>query len=246
MQQVAVPEGKPLSQVERVVDTFVAPSKTFQDILRSTSWWLPWLMFVVLTIIGGYTIGSKVGFDAVAQRQVELNPAQQDQISQLPPEDRAKRMHISAVITEYVTYGFGVMLLLGCAFMALLYWASFNFGLGAKTTFGQMFAVNMYALLPRVFISILNIALLFAGVNTENYDIRNPVGTNLAYYMPDASPALKQLLSSIDIFSLWSLALTIIGTSIVARKSKGQAAAIVLGWWILFILIGTGFTAATS
>ena len=33
-----------LSQVERVVDTFVAPSKTFADILRSTSWWLPFLI----------------------------------------------------------------------------------------------------------------------------------------------------------------------------------------------------------
>ena len=30
-----------LSQVERVVDTFIAPSKTITDILRSTSWWLP-------------------------------------------------------------------------------------------------------------------------------------------------------------------------------------------------------------
>ena len=35
-----------LSQVERVVDTFVAPSKTFTDILRSTSWWLPFLLLV--------------------------------------------------------------------------------------------------------------------------------------------------------------------------------------------------------
>ena len=35
---------KPLSQAERVVDTFIAPSKTFTDILRSSSWWLPWLI----------------------------------------------------------------------------------------------------------------------------------------------------------------------------------------------------------
>ncbi len=39
-----------LSQVERVVDTFIAPSKTFTDILRSTSWWLPFLLAVVVSI----------------------------------------------------------------------------------------------------------------------------------------------------------------------------------------------------
>ena len=32
----------PLTQVERVVDTFIAPAKTFHDILRSASGWLPW------------------------------------------------------------------------------------------------------------------------------------------------------------------------------------------------------------
>ena len=33
MQDVLVAEGKPLSEVERVVDTYIAPSKTFTDIL---------------------------------------------------------------------------------------------------------------------------------------------------------------------------------------------------------------------
>ena len=33
-----------LSQGERVIDTFIAPSKTFTDILRSQSWWLPFLI----------------------------------------------------------------------------------------------------------------------------------------------------------------------------------------------------------
>ena len=35
---VANAEGlKPLNQVERVIDTFIAPSKTFTDILRDAS-----------------------------------------------------------------------------------------------------------------------------------------------------------------------------------------------------------------
>ena len=53
--------GPGLSQMERVVDTFVAPKKTFTDILRSTSWWLPFLLMVLVTLgvdrCGGETGG---------------------------------------------------------------------------------------------------------------------------------------------------------------------------------------------
>ena len=49
MSEAVMESGKPLSQVERVVDTFVAPTATFTDILRSTSWWLPFLLLVLVT-----------------------------------------------------------------------------------------------------------------------------------------------------------------------------------------------------
>ena len=47
---VGAEASTPLSQVERVLDTFIAPSKTFHDILRDTSWWLPWLLGVLVTL----------------------------------------------------------------------------------------------------------------------------------------------------------------------------------------------------
>jgi len=40
--------------------------------------------------------------------------------------------------------------------------------------------------------------------------------------------------------------LTIIGVSIVAKVSRGKAAAAVVGWWFIFVLIGVGFAAASS
>ena len=76
-----------------------------------------------------------------------------------------------------------MIILIFVAIIALLNWASLNFGLGAKTTFGQNFAVCMYAGLPKIFIGLLNIVFVYAGVNTENFDLNNPVGTNIGYYM---------------------------------------------------------------
>ena len=246
MQDVLVSEGKPLSEVERVVDTFLAPSKTFADILRSTSWWLPFLLSVVVSLGSVFAMSQKVGFDAISQHEIDRNPKSEERMQALPPDQRARQMQITATVTKVISYCFPVFILLISAISALVLWASFNFGLGAKTTFGQMFAVWMYASLPRLFVGILNIIFVYAGVNTENFDMRNPVGTNLAYYMTDASPAIKSLLSFFDLFGLWTLALLVIGTAIISKKSKVQAAAVVVGWWVLILLVSVGFAAATS
>ena len=49
----------------------------------------------------------------------------------------------------------------------------------------------------------------------------------------------------IDIFEIWSVLLTTLGISIVAKVSRGKAAAAVIGWWLIFVLVGVGFAAAS-
>jgi hypothetical protein len=238
--------GAGLSQVERVVDTFIAPSKTFKDILRSTSWWLPFLLLVLVTLGSTVVVEKQVGWERVSENQIHQNPKAEERLATLTPEQRASQMHLSANITRYVSYCSFLIILLFVAIFALIYWASFNFGLGAKTTFGQMFAVCMYAGLPKLLTGLLSILTLLFGNSAEAYDIKNPVGTNLAYFMPDSGPALKAALSFFDVIGLWSLVLLVIGTAIVAKVSTGKAAAVVVGWWVLGLIISVGIAAATS
>lgn len=238
--------GAGLSEVERVVDTFVAPSKTFTDILRDASWWLPFVILVLFTFVNGWVIQRQVGFSRVSENQIHLNPKQEEQFNQLPEDQKAARLAVSAKITSYFTYGSFIFVLIFVAITALLYWGSFNFGFGARATFKQMFAVCMYAGLPRVLIGILTIITLFFGSNQESFDIRNPVGTNLGYYFPDAAPWLRVFLSFFDVIGLWSLALTILGAAIVAKVSKAKAATVVVGWWVVAMILIVGITAATT
>lgn len=233
-----------LSQTERVVDTFVAPSKTFTDILRSTSWWLPFLLLVVVTMASAFAVDRKIGFDRVAEQTMSQNAAAEEQMAQLPADQRATQIHRISLGQKYGSYASAVIILIFVGIVALLNWASVNFGLGAKTTYGQNFAVCMYAGLPKVFIGLLNILFVYIGVNTENFDLNNPVGTNLGYYMSGSSQWVKTALSFVDVFGLWSLALTIIGLAIISRKSKGQAAIVAVGWWLIGLLLMTGMAAA--
>jgi hypothetical protein len=244
--QVLPIEGQPLTQGARVLDTFIAPTKTFTDILRSTSWWLPFVLMVIVSFASAFAIDKNVGFDRVAELAVEQSPTQADRLAQLTPDARAAQMHARAVGTKYSTYASGVFILLIALIFALLNWAGLNFGLGAKTTFGQNFAVVMYASLPRLFIGLLNIVLLYAGVNTENFDLNNPVGTNIGYYLTDSPQWIRAALGFVDIFGLWTLVLSIIGCAIIARKSYQQAAYVVVGWWLFFLLLTAGLVAAFS
>jgi hypothetical protein len=229
-----------------VIDTFVAPSKTFTDILRSSSWWLPFLLLVIFAAASAFVIDKKIGFDRVTELAVQQSPKAADQVAQLSPAQRAQQMSIRAVFTKDFTYGAGIFVLIFVAVAALLNWASMNFGFGAKTTFGQNFAVCMYASLPLLFIYVLNIILIYAGANTENFNLSNPVGTNLGYYLADSAPWIKTAGSFFDVFRLWSLLLTVIGTAIIARKTIAQAAIVVVGWWLVTLVVITGLVAATS
>ncbi|HUZ97600.1 MAG TPA: YIP1 family protein, partial [Edaphobacter sp.] len=144
--------GPGLSQVERVVDTFVAPSKTFTDILRSRSWWLPFLLIVVISWGVTLAVTSQVGWERVVENQIQASPKQQDALASLTPEQRTTRVHAMSVGYKYTSYGFPVLILIFSAVAALGLWATFNFGLGAQTTFGEMFCLWMYCSLPKLLI----------------------------------------------------------------------------------------------
>jgi hypothetical protein len=229
----------PLSQVERVVDTFIAPLKTFNDILRSSSWWLPWLLGVLVTLGFGLAIQQKVGWDKTYSNiLLQSSQAQLDRLSQLPGDQQAKQKAIGASVVQYIFWATPVLSLLFAAIAAMVLLATLNFGLGGHATFGQMFAVWMYATLPFLVQGILGILTLFAGLDADSFNLKNPVGTNIGYYLPLDSP--KWLLAagtSIDVLTIWVLILLTIGCATVAGTKRNATAAAVWGWWILITLV---------
>lgn len=243
---VAAAETQPLSEVARVVDTFVAPSKTFADIRRSASWWLPFLLSVIVSVFFTSAVGKQVGWETIAHQQIEKNHFAADQINSLPKDQQAVQYQKAAARTKVISYFTPVIILLFAAIISLLWWASLNFGLGAHAKFSQIFAVGMYAGLPKILIYLLGAVLLYAGVGLDNFDMQNPIGTNIGYYLPATSPALRVAGSFFDIFGLWSLALAVLGTAIVTQKKPSQTAIVIVGWWILGLLLLSAVTAFTA
>ncbi len=235
----ATPEQVPaLSQVERVVDTFVAPGKTFTDIRRSASWWLPWLLGAIVGLALVYLVDTKVGMDRVTENQIQLSPSQAAKLDQLPPDQRASRMELSAKITRDIAYGFPVFNLVIIAIMAAVLMGTFNFGFGAELKFWQCFAISNYAFLPGVIKALLVILTLLIG-SGENFTFQNQLASNLGVlFDPTTSHFLYSVASSIDLFNIWILVLTGIGYSCLTRVKRGTCMGVVFGWWAVVTLGG--------
>jgi hypothetical protein len=232
----------PLSQVERIVDTFIAPSKTFNDILGDSSWWLPWLLGVVLTLGFGLAVQQKIGWDKTYANILLQSPqSQQDRLAQLPPDQQARQKAIGAAFVKYIFWATPILGLLFAAIAAVVLWATLKFGLGGHATFPQMFAVWMYATLPFLVQGFLSIITIFAGLDADSFNLKNPVGTNIGYFLPLDSPKwLLAFATSLDVLTIWVLILLTIGCAIVAKTKKSTAAVAVWGWWILITLVKVG------
>lgn len=243
---VPQPQGPALSEGARVIDTFIAPTKTFTDLNRKASWFVPWLILAVFSLLFAYAASQKVGWKQIQDNQIRLSPKRAAQLDQVPPEQRERQLAIGEKITAGITYGWPVMRLIGLIIVAAVLLFSFNFGVGAQLKFNTILAVVMYASLPEIIRATLGIVFLYAGViQPDTFIMQNPVGSNLGALATPGS-AWWALGSAVDVFGIWALALTAIGITCVSKVKKGAAFTIVFGWALLLALVGAGWTALMS
>jgi Yip1 domain len=243
---------EPLSQVSRIVNTFIAPSKTFNDLRRSASWWAPFLLMAIVSVIFAYSMDRNVGFDQVAKTELAKVPSQAEQVDKLPPDQKAQNMRVRTAFTRYISYGIPVIIPVAFVIMAAVLMATFNFGAGASVPFKVALAIVAYGGLPGILHALLGSISLFAGgisgsLDKEAFNINNPVATNPAYWMdPMGNKFAYGMATAFDVFIIWNIVLVGIGFACNSKVKRGTAIAIVAGWYLLWKLVTSGLAAAFS
>jgi hypothetical protein len=246
---VPAPQGPGLSQLERLTNIFLAPSKTFEDIHRGNkSWWLPFLLFVLIGTGLWATVTVKVTWGQVVQNSLHLSPKQAEQLDKLTPEQQATQMKVGAIIQEVLWALAPVWVLVLNLIGAGILLGTINFGFAGRATFGKVFAVSWYAGLPGLIKLALGAAGLWAGMAPESFLPQNPAGTNLGFYLtpPDTPMVLFSIYAALDILTIWTLVLFSIGLAKVAGTKTSNGYMAVFGWWIVSLLVGVGIAAITS
>lgn len=241
------PEPAPLSQGARILNTFIAPSKTFTDLRRSASWWAPFLLIALVSTLFVYTAGQKIGFRKIMENQMQAQPKAQERLDKLPADQREKQMEAGAKFTQVIDYSLPVISLLIWLIIAVVLYATFKFVAGADVSFGVSFAIVIYSGLPLIVKSLLAMLSVVAGMSPDSFSFQNPVATNPGYFMnPADNVFLYSLASGLDIFMIWTLALTAIGFTCVSKVKRGTSFAIVFGWWAVLTLGGAALAGAFS
>ncbi len=240
---VAPIEPKPLSEIERVVDTFVAPSKIFTDLRRSANWLVPWLLLAIASVALVVVVDQKLGMEKVVENQLAMQPKQAAQLEKLSPEDRAARMQTVVKFNRAIAYAYPVVIVIVLAIIAAVLLGSFNFGFGAELTFNQCLAVCMYASLPSILKALIAILAIAVG-GGEAFTFQNPVASNLSGLVDPSSHFLYSIATSIDVFTIWTLVLTGVGISCLTKLKRGTCLGVVFGWWAILVLGGAAIAAA--
>ena len=235
-------EGKGLSQGERIVDTFLAPTKTFTDMLHNTSWWVPFAIGTVASYVLAFGIQSKVGWSQLVDNVIQASPKMQAQLASLTPPAIAAQHKGMLYSFQYGFYAAPFINIIFLLIIAVVLWPTINFAVGGKSTFGQVFCVANYAFLPATVKALVAAAILFAGAAPENFTVENMLGTSPGYFISTPGP-MKTLLTAFDVFSLWTLVLMSIGLAIVARTKRRSGFAVVVGWWVFVIIFQTSIKA---
>lgn len=240
------PTGPGLSEPQRLVNVFIAPSKTFMDLKRNPSWWVPWLISAVFTLIFSVIAVQKIDMARFVQEQIDRSPRAQKRLENLTPEQRAQGMAIQATFTKVGFYAAPILTLLGGLIVAAVLIFVYNFILGAEVPFPRAMAVVFYAGIPGILGTILLIISFLASSDPNTIDItRNPMPTNPAFFMdPEGNKVLYGLASAIDIFKIWWVCLIGLGFSAASSNKKPNVATSITAAFVCYgivVLIGIGF-----
>ena len=228
------------SSFARVVAVLYSPQATFEAIRARPTWLVALVLLVVLGTLSGYLIGQRLDWEEVAREQLAQSSRQlsEDQIEQSIEftEWFAPKMVVAGPLL-----GGPVIYLL----VALVFWVLLKL-LGGELSYKASFATTLHGLIPSAVSALLALPVILSREELSYEVIRagSVLKSNLGTFAPEETgAAMLALLSSIDVFSIWSLFLLSVGYAVVAKVSRGKAAGAVVGLWALYVLFKVGAAA---
>ena len=231
------------SAFSRLAGALFSPRQTFQSIAQKPGWVPPILLILLVNVLLIFSFSYRVGWRSTIEKQLAKTPtyAQMTPLQQQQAVDRLTRL---APIGGYIGSTVGTVLILLCIALVLL--GAFNIIFGTTIKFRQSFSIASYAFMPTVLKGLL--AMLIIWVRPpEGINLQNLVMSNVGAFLPSSVPLWLQTLGSLlDVFVFWTLALLAVGYVSADRSRKlrfGNALAVVVAFWFIYLFVVVGVSA---
>ncbi len=230
----------PKSFLQRLVGVFVSPGATFADVARKPDFIAPLIVSILATMAVFETMLGRIGAERIVRQSLE----QSGRASNMSPEQLQQALEQGAKFTGIFMHVTGLLaspiVLLVVAGLGLLI---MNAIFGSRLKFKTAFSVTCYANLVSVLGAIIALAMILLA-DPEQLNAQNPVPTNPGFFFNprETSKPLLSLLTSLDVFTIWFMALLGIGFSeAVSRKVKPTTIFLCFaGLWAVWVLAKMG------
>jgi hypothetical protein len=247
-------EAAPMTFFQRLIGIYFEPAKTFADISRKRSWFLMFLLLSIVNIGVSYTLQWRMDpVDAAGKGLAMSEPflkkvLSADQLAQTRAQAEKQALQPRSLWAKYapiVTTPLGMYIayLVLAAIFLLAYVIT-----GAGISYRKSFTTAIWGMgPPSIVVTLLSLIFIFVKnpLDLDIVPIYNVV-SNLGLLVDfKTHPVLNSLLSSIDLFSIWTVVLLSLGFAAMSEKkiTAGQAAVPIVILWILWVLLKMGFWA---
>lgn len=232
------PEPKP-NGFQRIAGVLLTPGETFESIAKRPDIVVPLLVVLLVSLSTGIIVALNVDFAAMAREVMETQVESGD----VPAEAADRSVRFMASFYKVLFFASPVLGLIMLLAIAGVLHISFRL-FGGEGTFKQAFSVTLYSWMPFLIKGIIATAVLASRQTVGMAELQNPVRSNLAFLVDmKTQPIPFALLSSLDLFTIWTLILFTIGFAAVSRFSRTKAAVIVVSLWLVTLLFKVGAAA---
>jgi hypothetical protein len=235
-------EPKP-NPFQRIIGVLTAPVPTFDSIAKRPDVLVPLIILIVFSIVANVLIARNVDFASITRQAIEDS---QSSTQQMTSEQMDRAVRFGSAIAKAMTYAGPILQIIVLAVIAGLMLISFRM-FGGEGDYKQAFSITVYSWYPLTIFGIISMIVLLSRKSISVIDLGNPVRSNLGFLANmKTQPFAYAILSSLDVFSFWTMALMVIGYAAMSRMSKGKAAAVVITYWVLYVGIFKMIGAALS
>jgi hypothetical protein len=127
--------------------------------------------------------------------------------------------------------------------MAGVFWGGLR-AFGGDNSFQQTYAVTVYGWIPMFVKSVITTLIALPRSVIDARELGSLLKSNLGALVDSSeAPVLHSLLSSVDLFNIWTIVLYAIGLAAISRFSKTGLALYVTGLYLVIVAVKVGFAA---
>jgi Yip1-like protein len=225
--------------IVRPINVLLDPKNTFMSMAPRPTWVAPLAILMLLA-----TLTSTLTFDKidVAQAVREQFAAQ----GRTPDPGQMNRgltffENLQGVAALVTLVSFPLVMML----VAFVFWFAFQLA-GQEMDYSVCMAVTMHSMMPWAVASLLSVPVI---LSRDSITQREAMGgtvlaSSLGFFAPsDGGPAWAAFLGSVDLFSLWTAILLVIGYRTAAKASTATACSVVFLVWLGYVGIKIGVLA---